>query len=180
MPSMKVPRSDLLANGSEPQTLTPPSRSVEVLVSFSGKFPNGGRKSFGESKSFRYQVESKWNAKVRCGARFHIRWQVNPLCGVGHKKQWSSWFSKKKNSTRGTLKNLLFHRIFSKFEGKKISSSRNPNGNCEESDMLNPDFWLLISWWVTRHMNWLRRCCLRKSLYANLLIKALYSRSNMP
>jgi hypothetical protein len=38
------------------------------------------------------------------------------------------------------LKNLLFHRIFSKFEGKKISSSGNPNGNCEENDMLNPDF----------------------------------------
>jgi hypothetical protein len=180
MPSMEVVRSDLLANETEPQTLMPPSTTVEVLVSFSGNFPNGGWKSFGWSKSFHYQVKSKWNTEVRCGARFRIRWQVNLLCGVGHKKQWSSWFSKIIISTRGTLKNLLFHRIFLKFEGKKISSSGNPNGNCEENDMLNPDFWLLISWWVTRHMNWLKRCCLRKSMYANLLTRALYFESNMP
>jgi hypothetical protein len=32
MPSMKVPCSDLRANGTEPQTLMPPSSTVEVPV----------------------------------------------------------------------------------------------------------------------------------------------------
>jgi hypothetical protein len=32
----------------------------------------------------------------------------------------------------GTLRNLLLHRIFSKFEGKMFSSSGNLNGRCEE------------------------------------------------
>jgi hypothetical protein len=35
------------------------------------------------------------------------------------------------------LKNLLLHRIFSKFEGKIFSSSRNLNCRCEENKVLN-------------------------------------------
>jgi hypothetical protein len=36
------------------------------------------------------------------------------------------------NSTIWYLEKLVTHRIFSKFEGKKISSSSNPNDRCEE------------------------------------------------
>jgi hypothetical protein len=32
---------------------------------------------------------------------------------------------------------LLLQRIFSKFEGKKFSSSRNKKRGCEENDVLN-------------------------------------------
>jgi hypothetical protein len=35
------------------------------------------------------------------------------------------------------MRNLLFHSIFSKFEGKVFSSSGNLNGICEENEVLN-------------------------------------------
>jgi hypothetical protein len=35
------------------------------------------------------------------------------------------------------MRNLLLHRIFSKFEGKMFFSSRNLNGRCEENEVLN-------------------------------------------
>jgi hypothetical protein len=43
----------------------------------------------------------------------------------------SSSFSKNNNSIRVTLRSLLSHRISSKFEGKKYSSSGVPNGGCD-------------------------------------------------
>jgi hypothetical protein len=54
-----------------------------------------------------------------------------------YKKQRSSWFSKKKILQGITLRNLLFHRIFSKFVGQKNSLSRKFNDGCKETDVLN-------------------------------------------
>jgi hypothetical protein len=83
MSTMQVPHSDLGTNGTGASNLNATFEhrwSSRVVL---WKFSKRCRESFGESKSFHYQAESKWNARVQCGAMFHIVLQVNSLCGVG-------------------------------------------------------------------------------------------------
>jgi hypothetical protein len=68
------------------------------------------------------------NGKV-VSSRFKAQGFIRSKCHLN--------FHRKLSLQGGTLRNLLHHRIFSKFEGKIFSSSENLNNRCEENEVLN-------------------------------------------